>query len=497
MNHLSLDRKIDNVYISLGALATTFLLIKSTSYLLSSKSNRNIPVVPYKVPFLGSTLDYYRNALGFTKKCSEEYGSVFRMHLHGEMVTVVGAEDASEVFMHPDLSFLAGQGEFLGQATANKPSKKETIDINLIKQSIVKHLTPNLEEYNPKSFEVLKKKTESIIGKGTVIPDLTPFIRSLVSQYSARAFVGQELCEDEDLMNAFENSITEIGKEMVPGLFRVIFPTLNKFYMKFVYPHAVSIKKHRLLIKTALEKEIKRNSGNTVPSKDSTLGILTYITDKYSKEEKESPEFLEALTTVVLIFIFVGVHTTSMAASHVVYRLLKHPEYIEALLEEQKEVNANGVPYSPANYRQMVRLDSFIRECLRTRSIGIALPHKNVTQKDVVLRSGAVVHPGEQVYINTYYTHTHDVKDPLEFQGFRFVGQDKVVSKPGLDFMGFGLGKRSCPGRWFAVQQIKAIVSLFLNSYEMTPVGEILVSGVDGYSGNLSGAVRFEKKNLA
>lgn len=111
MDRIVLDKKTENVCFSLGALATAFLLIKSTSYLFSSKSKNEIPIVPYKIPFLGSTLNYYRNTLEFTKKYSEKYGSVFRMHLHGQIVIVVGADHASEVFTHPNLSFLAGQVE--------------------------------------------------------------------------------------------------------------------------------------------------------------------------------------------------------------------------------------------------------------------------------------------------------------------------------------------------------------------------------------------------
>ncbi|ORE15752.1 hypothetical protein BCV71DRAFT_184778, partial [Rhizopus microsporus] len=49
--------------------------------------------------------------LEFTKKWSKKYGSAFKMHLHGQWVTVVGADDAPEVFTHPSLSFLAGQVE--------------------------------------------------------------------------------------------------------------------------------------------------------------------------------------------------------------------------------------------------------------------------------------------------------------------------------------------------------------------------------------------------
>jgi hypothetical protein len=31
------------------------------------------------------------------------------MHLHGDLITVVGAEDAPQVFHHPGLSFTASQ----------------------------------------------------------------------------------------------------------------------------------------------------------------------------------------------------------------------------------------------------------------------------------------------------------------------------------------------------------------------------------------------------
>lgn len=64
------------------------------------------------------------------------------------------------------------------------------------------------------------------------IPNLLPFLRSFVARYSACAFVGPKLSNDEDLINAFEHAVTDIGKEFRPGPFRVIFPLLNTLYMK-------------------------------------------------------------------------------------------------------------------------------------------------------------------------------------------------------------------------------------------------------------------------
>ncbi|KAG1242475.1 hypothetical protein G6F68_016174 [Rhizopus microsporus] len=118
-------------------------------------------------------------------------------------------------------------------------------------------------------------------------------------------------------------------------------------------------------------------------------------------------------------------------------------------MEEQQEVLKSGYDssaYSPSAYRKMVKLDSFIRESLRTRATGLALPHKNITNKNVVLRSGAIVRPGENVFINMWHVHTNEVnqenmKDTEQFQGFRFVGHDKSTTKPSHDFIAFGLGR--------------------------------------------------------
>lgn len=135
MNSIVLDKKVEQICLSVGVLTAAIVLFKSTSFVFSNKvyktalfhhitnslmfftqqSKNEIPLVPYKIPFVGSTMAYYKNTLEFTKKYSEKYGSVFRMHLHGQIVTVVGADDAPEVFTHPDLSFLAAQVEVMIQ----------------------------------------------------------------------------------------------------------------------------------------------------------------------------------------------------------------------------------------------------------------------------------------------------------------------------------------------------------------------------------------------
>ncbi len=71
-----------------------------------------------------------------------------------------------------------------------------------------------------------------LIIEPKVIDNLLPFLRSFVARYSACAFVGVKLSNNEDLINAFEHSVADIGKEFRPGAFRVIFPLFNSLYMR-------------------------------------------------------------------------------------------------------------------------------------------------------------------------------------------------------------------------------------------------------------------------
>lgn len=235
--------------------------------------------------------------------------------------------------------------------------------------------------------------------------------------------------------------------------------------------------------------------------------VLNYLLKRYPHEIDD--DHLESLTTIFLIIIFVGVHTTSDAVTYVMYCLAKYPEYIPELRKEQEEAiiaedaatdSEKDVVYTPAIYRRLEKLDSFIRECMRTRMVGIGLAHTNISEDNIVLKSGAIVEPGQEVFINLFHVH-HDEEnqasfDNLEtFNGFRFVGKNKLTVKSGHDNISFGMGKHACPGRWFATHQIKGIISYFIKNYDISAKSEIRImnSTTENYVGNPTGTIKFTK----
>ncbi|KAL0136700.1 cytochrome P450 CYP5213 [Mucor lusitanicus] len=493
------DKRIERAVVAVGSISVAVALIKITQALIKSKNgNKSFPIIPYKYPFVGSTFEYYTNPLKLAKFYTEKWGPTFRMHLHGDLVTVVGANDAPEVFNNPQLSFLASNSRFFNSALFNGSGEFTLPDRSVI-NAIMKHLTPNLDYYSPRAFQqFLQEVDDKALEDLFTLHNLRPFFRRFVAKYSASAFVGTRMCQDENLISAFEHAVADIGTEFRPGPLQVIFPRLNSIYTNYFFPKSGAIKKHRALIKTALSKEIaKRLSEESqedyVYDKNEKKDVLDYLLKTHPHEMND--DHLETLTTVILILIFVGVHTTSEALTYL------REEQAGVLLDEGVADQKQDVIYTPAMYRQMVKLDSFIRECLRTRMVGFGLAHTNIGEEDIVLKSGATVKPGHEIFINMFQVH-HDkdnqpgFQDLETFDGFRFVDKDKLAVKAGQDHLAFGMGRHACPGRWFATHQIKGIMSYFIKNYDISAKSEIGIANTTTtkhHRGQPTGVVQFTK----
>jgi len=72
--------------------------------------------------------------------------------------------------------------------------------------------------------------------------------------------------------------------------------------------------------------------------------------------------------------------------------------------------------------------------------------------------------------------HSPDLyENPETFDGFRFYRMRQLegnahhyqMASPGLDYLVFGIGKNSCPGRFFATNELKIAVAYILCNYRL------------------------------
>ncbi|KAK9761687.1 hypothetical protein K7432_013220 [Basidiobolus ranarum] len=88
-------------------------------------------------------------------------------------------------------------------------------------------------------------------------------------------------------------------------------------------------------------------------------------------------------------------------------------------------------------------------------------------RKDIQMSNGVIIPKGQTVICNLHSAHFNEAQgeNPLEFQPWRFVGQPKTATRVGSDYLPFGVGQRSCPGRYLAIQEIKTVVCMIVTSY--------------------------------
>lgn len=101
-----------------------------------------------------------------------------------------------------------------------------------------------------------------------------------------------------------------------------------------------------------------------------------------------------------------AIHTTTENTTVILYRILQHPEIIDELLQEQKQVlekhHGDNVDhhqdltnlFTGEVIKDLVKLDSVCREAMRLRSFYIDLPHTYVGKSPLTLSCGAIIKPG-------------------------------------------------------------------------------------------------------
>ncbi|KAG2224161.1 hypothetical protein INT45_000176 [Circinella minor] len=322
------------------------------------------------------------------------------------------------------------------------------------------------------------------------LSNLFSMVQHMVAKASASVFVGLDLCENENLIEAFREITTDVGLSFrMDNVWLDHFITLNKFRMCSL------IRNRKSQIVEVLKPVIdKRMEGiATKDSSDTTWirpnDILQDIIEKHPPQPNNKTDKYTYFAHWMIVLVFVSVFTTTEHATIVLYRILQHPEIMDELIKEQKEIYGNDIILNKNNksediftadsVKKLIKLDSLCREALRTKNEYFQLPHTNISKQNITLSNGVIIPPDHDVLVNFWANHRDKElqKDTIgnhdKFEPFRYVGMGRPSTKIGDDFLVFGEGKHACPGRWFALQEIKTVVSLLIRDYTLKPNGPI------------------------
>jgi len=190
---------------------------------------------------------------------------------------------------------------------------------------------------------------------------------------------------------------------------------------------------------------------------------------------------------------FAAIETTTMTITSTLFDILSSSpakKFAETLREEALNMlkASDGQP-KKEDLLRMVRTDSSMKETLRLHAIFKALAREVTAPKGVTMENGLHLPKGSRVCISSHGLHNDESIYPnaTTYDAFRY---SRVLEQPAENgtespkplsqslaatsevYLPFGHGKHSCPGRFFAADEMKLVFAYIFSKYEIMPIEE-------------------------
>ncbi|KAL9685659.1 hypothetical protein QQ045_023110 [Rhodiola kirilowii] len=158
-----------------------------------------------------------------------------------------------------------------------------------------------------------------------------------------------------------------------------------------------------------------------------------------------------------------GIDSTYAAMEWTMTELLRHPEMLEKVLREVREIVGDKKQISIHDLNKMSYLKASIKEALRLHPPFPVIPR--VSGAEAVDVQGYTIPPKTRILINIWAIGRDSASwvNPNEFKPERFLlDSDQVY---GLNWMPFGGGRRGCPGVSFGTVLVEHVLACLLLNF--------------------------------
>ncbi|EJF60423.1 cytochrome P450 [Dichomitus squalens LYAD-421 SS1] len=404
------------------------------------------------------------------------YGSAFKVALLDRwMVIISGPKMIEDIRRRPEdeLSFTEAVQTLLQyKYTVGQKIQEDPYHIVVVKEKLQNRLLPIMtlgliDEVVPTVQKYFPTTEDQWTDFNVVAASL-----KIIARVSNRAFVGLPLCRNEEYNDISVHFSVEIVKA---GTTLFLFPDVLK---PLVAPF---ISKVRQTTKRALQhlgpiiqdrRMAIQELGIEWPDKPND--VLQWIIDKAVEKHETDVEIVERL----LLLNLAAIHTSSSSIAHVLYHLAEQPELLSPLREEiEASIDADG--WTMSAFGRMWKLDSLLRESQRYNGFTLASMIR-VAMRDIVLTNGTFIPKGTLLgaaahpthHDNTHFPDAH-VFDPFRFARMREAGSFEghlarlQFASTSPEYLPFGHGQLACPGRHFAANQLKAVLSYIILNHDL------------------------------
>ncbi|KAH7096697.1 cytochrome P450 [Auriculariales sp. MPI-PUGE-AT-0066] len=463
--------------LSLGALGLTVLL--------SWESSGKVPTVGVGSGLLAVNRASHESVTKINDWILEGYqkykAGVFKVRDFRNWNYIVSSSThVDELRKAPDdvLSFLESVNETLeAQYTMGKHFIVEGL---LITKLVKSRLTRSLAGLFPAvTDEIDAAFTDEITSKldGNAWTGMTivPQLMRVVCRTSNRIFVGLPKCRDKDFV--FLNVQYTIDLFNSAQTIRrwpwFLKPLVGRYLTPL--PHTLELARKSMTVEFERRKRETEEHGKGEDWDGKPNDFLQWVLDAGEAKDLET----ESLIRSILRLNFAAIHTTALSFTFALYHVAAQPDkYQEVIRKEAHEV-LSKYGWTKTAMENMHKTDSLLRESQRYHGLG-TLSMTRKTMQDFTFSDGTQLRKGNLLSVAARPIHLDDSNYPaaMTFDGFRFFNQRATASgdgdvtmenqlvNVGPGFLSFGIGKHACPGRFWAANEMKAMMAYMVTHYD-------------------------------
>ncbi|KAG6095510.1 hypothetical protein E4U30_002420 [Claviceps sp. LM220 group G6] len=300
---------------------------------------------------------------------------------------------------------------------------------------------------------------------------LKPAIMDIIARISSRIYLGEELCRNEEWLRITKNYTTCFYTASTKLR---MFPRHLRIFAHWFLPECRKLRQERdnarKLITPIIERRRELRSSEIAAGK-----APTYHNDAMDWAEQEASAVGTTFDPVIfqLTLSLLAIHTTFDLLQQTMIELGQRPEFLQPLRDEIQQILLND-GWKKTSIFNMKLLDSAVKEAQRLKPGSIVTMRRYVLE-DLQLSNGLIVKRGTRLNVDNQRLVDPSIYDlPDVYNPYRFYimrskpGKDHIAQlvSTSPDHLGFGHGEHSCPGRFFAANEIKVALCHILVKYD-------------------------------
>lgn len=405
----------------------------------------------------------------------------FLVRRYDNDVLVMPMKYLNELSRIPNKKFdskAAAVGNFVPEWTGMEFAMETNLHIRVLSNK----LTPELSRYLDISRSELEYAWDLEVPQADdwTEVDIQHILRMLIARMTGRIFMGIPACRDPEWINL----TIDFAIHLFTAAFSLkMFPRWTLPFIAHFIPARYRVKKHLKKASEFMRQSVQKSPKSLLrgehgePAEDETV-LLSWMMENGTERETAIPE----MAARQCILAVASVHTTAGNATNIIFDLCAHPEWFPVLREEidhvTQELGKLGEKKDVDTrlwLSRLEKLDSFIIESQRLNPVMLVHPQR-VAMEPLTLNDGTRIPAGTHVgwahhhhVMDPAITPNPEVFDPLRSYRKRHSSPEEMnkhlAGQTEPNRLSFGYGKQACPGRFFAVDEIKTLLVRLLSNY--------------------------------